>query len=86
MANAPCACPRCARDAAPSGAVHPKNARASYQERVSRRKCDGGEISGAVAAALAGAGAGADDIVAVCANNHHFRIAPLCAPPEPRPT
>ncbi|KAL1522300.1 hypothetical protein AB1Y20_017292 [Prymnesium parvum] len=46
------------------------------KERVTRVKCDGGATGVAVEHALAAVGATLDDVVAVCANNHHFRIAP----------
>jgi len=45
------------------------------KERVSRVKCDGGGVASAVEAALAHAGASADDVVLVVANNHHFRVS-----------
>ena len=45
------------------------------KERVTRAKCDGGDTATAVEHALDAAGATADDLVAVCCNNHHFRVA-----------
>ena len=46
-------------------------------ERITRRKHDGGDTAAAVQHALEAAGASLEDIVAVCANNHHHRIAPF---------
>lgn len=47
------------------------------KERVTRNKCDGGDTAAAVEHALNAVGATMDDILVVCANNHHFRIAPF---------
>ena len=44
-------------------------------ERLSRRKHDGGDTGAAVRHALEASGATLDDVVAVCGNNHHHRIA-----------
>jgi len=47
------------------------------KERVTRSKHDGGDAAIAVEHALEAVGASTDDIVAVCVNNHHFRVAPF---------
>lgn len=46
-------------------------------ERLSRVKHDGGDTAAAVGHALKAVGGSLEDIVAVCANNHHHRIAPF---------
>ncbi len=47
------------------------------KERVTRVKHDGGDCAAATEHALAAVGASLDDVICVCANNHHFRIAPF---------
>lgn len=47
------------------------------KERVTRAKCDGGDTAAAVEHALGAVGATLDDVVCVCRNNHHFRVAPF---------
>ena len=49
----------------------------SLKERVTRAKHDGGDVTAAVEAVLETAGASLDDVVAVCGNHHHHRIAPF---------
>lgn len=46
------------------------------KERVTRRKCDGGDTADAVEQVMAAAGCTTSDIVSICCNNHHFRVAP----------
>ena len=46
-------------------------------ERLSRRKHDGGDTAAAVRHALESAGVSLEDVVAVCSNNHHHRVAPF---------
>ena len=44
-------------------------------ERITRRKHDGGDTAAAVKHALEASGAQLEDVVAVCTNNHHHRVA-----------
>lgn len=46
-------------------------------ERLSRRKHDAGDTAAAVQFALEARGASLEDVVAVCSNNHHHRVAPF---------
>lgn len=46
-------------------------------ERLSRVKHDGGNTAAAVRHALDGVGGSLEDIIAVCSNNHHHRVAPF---------
>ena len=46
-------------------------------ERLSRLKHDGGDTAAATRHALEAVGSSIEDVVAVCANNHHHRVAPF---------